>query len=628
MRRFSELLFIMLPLSLVGCRDASDTKSPTNGANAISTDNADWIDYYRVPDAQGRPFADTDIAAIVNDLKSGEWTVRLRAANAVPWRGGGDFGAALVPLVDALHSEHSELQVAAASAISNIAAGAIERNERIADFELALDPLMKIAQGPHSEECRRWAIMALGGAARNLGGNAIAQTIPVFTKTLRDPVDQIFRRSVEGLAGFGPAASTSIPDIIIQLDQGGYRAMMAATALQQIHSEPGLCVPALIRALKRLDAPQKRIADALAEFGSASKEAVEELIPLLSNGDGNVVIAAANALARIGADAAAEPLGHAYTNAKNRREVKVACLTALAMIGPSGEHVAVSAIQHERQFVVSNSGFSFPLPPKLLTILATAPKLERLDLNDSGFGDESLPSLSKMLQVRELLLPKSTTDHGLACVAELTQLQLLQIGNGVTDEGLNLIEKLQRLRRLKIDSPSVTDDGLKSLRSLANLLVLQLPKSVSGTGLKHLSASTQLQELVLPGATDRGLQSLSKFSALRKLTVHGRSVTDEGMAHFVGVKKLEDLSLRHTAISDSGVALIARHLPQLRKLNLNHCAITAACVPELCRLRELEFLGVYNTSLAGQRDVLNMSQTTAVQTLRRSLPQCEVMYAD
>ena len=264
MHRFPVFQIAVLFSLLIGCREATDESLTAGATNAISIKNADWINFYRIPDAQGQPGTETNVTAILSDLQSDEWTIRLRAADAVPWRAGSDFREALVPLIDALRSEHHQLQIAAASGIHGIATAASRRGERLANLDLALELLTDIAEGPHSTEIRRWALSA---AAENLQGDAITQTIPALTKLLRDPDDQIFRRSVAGLGDFGPAANSAIPEIIVQLNRGEYRALMAASALQQIRSRPDLCVSALVRALKRPDAPQERIAKALTEFG-------------------------------------------------------------------------------------------------------------------------------------------------------------------------------------------------------------------------------------------------------------------------------------------------------------------------------------------------------------------------
>ena len=39
-----------------------------------------------------------------------------------------------------------------------------------------------------------------------------------------------------------------------------------------------------------------------------------------------------------------------------------------------------------------------------------------------------------------------------------------------------------------------------------------------------------------------------------------------------GLRRLRTLDLRDTAVTDSGVRLLATALPQLRRLNLEHCA--------------------------------------------------------
>ena len=61
-----------------------------------------------------------------------------------------------------------------------------------------------------------------------------------------------------------------------------------------------MAVPALIRALQENDwYMQGVVSDALAEFGSDAKSAVQQLIKTIENGEGTAKVNAANALWRI-----------------------------------------------------------------------------------------------------------------------------------------------------------------------------------------------------------------------------------------------------------------------------------------------------------------------------------------
>ncbi|MGC3971259.1 MAG: hypothetical protein QM775_29130 [Pirellulales bacterium] len=51
---------------------------------------------------------------------------------------------------------------------------------------------------------------------------------------------------------------------------------------------------------------------------------------------------------------------------------------------------------------------------------------------------------------------------------------------------------------------------------------------------------------------------------LRFLHLIGTNITDAGLKHLVGLKKLEELEVRGTAVSDEGLHRLRKALPTLR----------------------------------------------------------------
>ena len=62
--------------------------------------------------------------------------------------------------------------------------------------------------------------------------------------------------------------------------------------------------------------------------------------------------------------------------------------------------------------------------------------------------------------------------------------------------------------------------------------------------------------------TDAGLARLIRLSELRVLDLEGcPGITDAGLVHLMGLKKLQDLRIGVTAISDEGVKRLHKALP-------------------------------------------------------------------
>jgi HEAT repeats len=114
----------------------------------------------------------------------------------------------------------------------------------------------------------------------------------------------------EVLGGFGPDARKAVPLLILGLGEtnafdGEVGGVAAADALGDVHSEPQLSVPALIKCLSSQNPSIRRQAStALAHFGADAKPAVPTLINLLNDSAQRVKDAARDALKAIDPEAA------------------------------------------------------------------------------------------------------------------------------------------------------------------------------------------------------------------------------------------------------------------------------------------------------------------------------------
>jgi hypothetical protein len=80
----------------------------------------------------------------------------------------------------------------------------------------------------------------------------------------------------------------------------------AKLALGNIHSQPGIAVPALVGILSQRNGSMHLTVQALGKFGSDAKEAIPALRLLLDNPNFNIRSSASNALQEIERDAARE----------------------------------------------------------------------------------------------------------------------------------------------------------------------------------------------------------------------------------------------------------------------------------------------------------------------------------
>jgi hypothetical protein len=130
--------------------------------------------------------------------------------------------------------------------------------------------------------------------------------------------------------------------------------------------------------------------------------------------------------------------------------------------------------------------------------LATATKLEWLDLTDTDVTDKGVQNLRGAVNLVRLSLE----------------------GTQVTNKSLETIEKLKRIEELDLSRTKITDDGLSSLAALRNLKELWL----TGTSV-----------------SDAGIEYLGSLKGLEKLETSGTRVTAEGRARLRrGLPKLEE----------------------------------------------------------------------------------------
>lgn len=192
---------------------------------------------------------------------------------------------------------------------------------------------------------------------------------------------------------------------------------------------------------------------------------------------------------------------------------------------------------HIQAFAVRESASS----EALLSCLDHFPHLSLLDLWAAPVGDEIMPVLSRLTQLRELnLWGTRVSEQGLAPLAHRPGLRRLILPGAVGDAGIGHVAEMAYLRELECSGAPVTDLGVGLLSSLPHLTRL----SLWGTRV-----------------TDAGLWQLGNFASLQDLDLGGTAVTDAGLAALAGLP-LRRLSLRDTLVTPAGLrslrAVLAR----------------------------------------------------------------------
>lgn len=206
--------------------------------------------------------------------------------------------------------------------------------------------------------------------------------------------------------------------------------------------------------------------------------------------------------------------------------------------------------------------------------IATLPKLHTLDIRgNTKIGDGGLRALAKMPSLRSLKHRNpEVSDEGIRALLEAKNLTNLEIQDfrisGQSGEYIRQMEKLVgliifrcenfdsygllALRGLKLDRLTlrglpIDDSAMEAfteLQTIKRLYLAELP-SVSDEGMAH---TANLKDLIILDIwdvplTDKSMETIEKFPALRILSLRGTKMTDAALEKLLTMPKLESVNL-------------------------------------------------------------------------------------
>jgi serine/threonine protein kinase/Leucine-rich repeat (LRR) protein len=149
---------------------------------------------------------------------------------------------------------------------------------------------------------------------------------------------------------------------------------------------------------------------------------------------------------------------------------------------------------------------------------------------------------------------------------EFDRLQSIDF-SGTKLYGFKFLDNIQGLQELTLSSMNLTEEDLERLPKLRYLRRLVLgDNSIRGTGLIHLKKHPELIDLSLDGPQIGNLLSknLAELKQLKKLSLVGARLSDDGIRNFEGLTNLTFLDLRKTLVSAKGIAWLQQTLPKCR----------------------------------------------------------------
>ncbi|CAN5549284.1 hypothetical protein BH10PLA2_BH10PLA2_18620 [soil metagenome] len=158
-----------------------------------------------------------------------------------------------------------------------------------------------------------------------------------------------------------------------------------------------------------------------------------------------------------------------------------------------------------------------------------------------------------------------------------------------TDKALRAVSAFPRLERLLLTEGQATDEALKSVASLKNLEILMIVDAhqITDAGIRHLAGLRKLKGLEISNGKlgDGSLQIFGRMPQLESLGLQGNSFSDDGLKQIADLKNLQSLwiGMNRQPITDAGAEHLLR-LP-LKNLDLQGATLSKRFLEQLKKQR-------------------------------------------
>lgn len=191
------------------------------------------------------------------------------------------------------------------------------------------------------------------------------------------------------------------------------------------------------------------------------------------------------------------------------------------------------------------------------------------------------PQLRKLSYITGLhLYDSGITDKGLAHLKDMNNIGHINLRNTkITDAGLQHLTGIKKLHTVILSGTKVSEEGIKRAKKMLPLTEFEklseaqqeAELAINKAGGILYTASGLLFEVRFERNTafsDNELTELQKHlevwkDSLTRLDFSGTSITDNGLKRLHALKKLKQLKLTNTKVTELGVKELKQHLPGL-----------------------------------------------------------------
>jgi Leucine-rich repeat (LRR) protein len=178
---------------------------------------------------------------------------------------------------------------------------------------------------------------------------------------------------------------------------------------------------------------------------------------------------------------------------------------------------------------------------------------------------------------------------------------------------LECLRDLRQIRYIHIEELYISDADLENLEGLAQLRNLEIwdTMGLTDAGLAHFEGLKRLEGITLANTkvSDAGLAHLSGLTELDTLCLQNASFPGSGLDHVRKLPKLQFLSLNGAKLTDDGWKCLA-NMAQLQGLYLSGSNIADANLEHVANLKNLRslYLDFTHVTDAGMRHVKECSE--------------------
>jgi N-acyl-D-amino-acid deacylase len=220
-----------------------------------------------------------------------------------------------------------------------------------------------------------------------------------------------------------------------------------------------------------------------------------------------------------------------------------------------------------------------------------------IDLSRTAVTDRQIAHLKPLTSLLSLNLDTTEIgDLGAAELASLPSLQELNLSHTLlSDRGVAALARLPKLNQLRVAHTLV-----ETVTELPDVEVLSFAGcSIRDESIARIAGLKRLRDLDLSytDITDAGVGRLGVLTDLQRLDLTATEIGDEGLKHLAGLTRLQHLRLNYGRFTDKGVAALAG-LRSLSTLEVARSRVTDSSVDTLAALPGLRHLNLDYTAIS------------------------------